>query len=163
MKMALECVDKDPDEVVVEDSLSGSLSDSNLRSFQVEYKTFIWKYFGFEPNKTGNPQSKDHPKCRLYQVEIAIKDGNTSNLYSHIKNEHPEKYDIVQRAATNTNRKRQSEKIVKTQQPSLEATWNKTKLFSYEYKKLTKLVTYCLAKDMLPISTVDKPGFKAML
>ena len=32
MKMALECVDEDPDEVVVEDSLSGSLSDSDLVS-----------------------------------------------------------------------------------------------------------------------------------
>ena len=31
------------------------------------------------------------------------------------------------------------------------------------HKDLTKLVTYCPAKDMLPISTVDKPGFKAML
>ena len=44
--------------------------------------------------------------------------------------------------------------------------WDKTKLFSSssdEYKKLTKSVTYCLAKDILPISTVDKPGFKAML
>ena len=58
----------------------------------------------------------------------------------------------------------------KTQQPlqqsSLEATWDKTKLYSsssHEYKDLTKSVTYCLAKDMLPVSTVDKPGFKAML
>ena len=68
--------------------------------------------------------------------------------------------------ATNTIRKRQSDK---TQQPllqsSLEATWDKTKLFSssHEYKDLTKSVTYCLVKDMLPISTLDKPGFKAML
>ena len=52
------------------------------------------------------------------------------------------------------------------QQSSLEATWDKTKLYfssSHEYKDLTKSVTYCLAKDMLPISTVDKPDFKAML
>ena len=161
MKMALEFVDED----VVEDSLSGSLNDSDLVS-KWNMKAFIWRYFGFEPNETGNPRSKDHPKCRLCQVEIAAKDGNTSNLYSHLKNKHPEQYDIVQRATTNANRKRQSNKIKKTQQPLLEATWDKTKLFSsssQEYNKLTKSVKYCLAKDMLPISTVDKPGFKAML
>ena len=108
MKMALECV-----EYVVEDSSSSSLNDSDL-VLKRNTKAFIWRYFGFEPNETGNPQSKDHPKCRLCRVEIATKDGNTSNLYSHLKNKHPEQYNIVQRATTNTNRKRQSDKIEKT-------------------------------------------------
>ena len=125
MKMTLECVDQD----VVEDSLSGSLNDSDLVSKR-NMKAFIWRYFGFEPNETENPQSKDYPKCRLCRVEIAAKDGNTSNLYSHLKNKHPEQYDIVQSATTNTNRKRQNDKIEKTQQPSLETTCDKTKLFS---------------------------------
>ena len=51
-------------------------------------------------------------------------------------------------------------------QLSLERSWDKKKLLSsmsHEYKQLTKSVTYCLAHDMLPISTVDKPGFQAML
>ena len=163
MKMVLECVDED----AVEDSLSGSLNDSASSDLvsKRNTKVFIWKYFRFEPNETGNPRSKDHPKCHLCCVEITMKDGNTSNLYSHLKNKHPEQYDTVQRVATNTNRKRQSDKIEKTQQPSLEATWDKTKLLSsssHEYKKLTKSVTYCLAKDMLPISTVDKSGFNQL-
>ena len=34
-------------------------------------------------------------------------------VYSHLKNKHPEQYNIVQRAAINTNRKRQSDKMRK--------------------------------------------------
>ena len=34
---------------------------------------------------------------------------------------------------------------------------------SREHKELTRSVTTCLAKDMLPLSTVDKPGFRAMI
>ena len=162
MKMALEYENDD----VVKDSLSGSSNDSNLVSKR-NTKTFIWKYFGFEPNKKGNLRSKNHPKCRLCQLEIAAKDRNTSNLYSHLKNKHSEEYDIVQKVAANTSRKRQSNKAQQPlQQSSLDAIWDKTnyKLYSsHKYKDHTKLVTNCLAKDMLPISTVDKPGFKAML
>ena len=162
MKMALECENDD----VVEDSLSGSSSDSDL-VLKHNTKAFIWKYFGFEPKEKGNLQLKNHPKCHLCQLEITAKDGNTSNLYSHLKNKHPEEYDIVQKAAANTSRKRQSDKTQQSlQQSSLEATWDKIKLYSsssHKYKDLTKSVTYCQAKYMLPISTVDKPGFKAML
>ena len=123
MKMLFECVDED----AVEDALCDSLNDSGSSDLvsKRNTKVFIWKYFGFEPNETGNPLSKNHPKCHLCHVEIAMKYGNTSNLYSHLKNKHPEQYDIIQRAATNTNRKRQSDKTEKTQQPSLEATWDK--------------------------------------
>ena len=155
-------VASDVEEHVIEDTSSGSSNGSELVS-KPNGKAFVWKYFGFERNEKGKPRSKDHPKCRLCRLEIAAKDGNTLNLYSHLRNKHPEEYDIVQGAATNgTSSRRQSNKL----QPLLEATWDKTKLFSSssaEYKDLTKSVTYCLARDMLPISTVEKPGFKAML
>ena len=35
--------------------------------------------------------------------------------------------------------------------------------YSREHKELTKIVTYFLAKDMLPVYTVEKVGFKQML
>ena len=76
--MALACKEDN----VVEEPLSSSLSDSYL-VLKRNTKAFIWKYFGFELNKKGNPQSKNHSKCRLCQLEIAAKDGNTSSLYSH--------------------------------------------------------------------------------
>ena len=45
-------------------------------------------------------------------------------------------------------------------------SWDKQRPLSSsskEHKALTNAVTYCLASDMLPLTTVDKPGFRAML
>ena len=61
---------------------------------------------------------------------------------------------------------RKKEKALDPNKPSPMATWDKQKLLSTssrEHKELTKSVANCLAKDMLPLSTVDKPGFRAML
>ena len=80
MKMAHKC-DNDN---VVEDSLSGSSNDSDL-VLKRNTKAFIWKYFEFEPNEKGNPRSKNHLKCCLCRLEITANDGNTSNLYSHLR------------------------------------------------------------------------------
>ena len=52
----------------------------------------VWKHFGFEADEKGKPRSPDHSKCRVCQQEVAAKDGNTSNLYSHLKNRHPDLY-----------------------------------------------------------------------
>jgi len=92
---------------VVEDSSSKPFNDIELISKR-NTKAFIWKYFRFEPNEKGNPQSKDQPKCCPCQLEIAAKDGNISNLYSHLKNKHPKEYDIVQRVVGNSSKKQQT-------------------------------------------------------
>ena len=150
MKMVLKCENDDVDK----DSLSGSSNDSDFvskRNTKAFYLEILWIWIKWK----GKSTIKNHPECHLCQLEIAAKDENTSNLYSHLKNKHLEEYDIVQKAAANTSRKWQSNKTKQPlQQSSLEATWDKTKLYSsssHEYKDLTKLVTYCLVKHMLPI------------
>ena len=57
----------------------------------------VWKYFGFEADEKGKSRSSDHPKCCVCQQEVAAKDGNTSDLYSHLKNRHPDLYLQVER------------------------------------------------------------------
>ena len=81
---------------------------------------------------------------------------NTSNLYRH-----PEVYSRVENKRPSLGKHDRPEG-----QPSLSEAWQKTQTFlssSQKYKELTKPVTYCLTKDMFPISTVDRPGFKPML
>jgi len=102
--MVLEHTTEDVVASVVEDSSSEPFNDIELILKQ-NTKAFIWKYFDFELNEKGNLQSKDQPKCQLCRLEIAAKDGNTTNLYSHLKNKHPEEYDIVQRAVGNSSKK----------------------------------------------------------
>ena len=111
----------------------------------------------------GQPLSMEAPKCRLCYNTVAAKNSNTTNLHSHLKHKHLKEHSLVQRAS---EKERKKEKAPDPNQPSLTATWDKQKLLSTssrEHKELTKSVANCLAKDMLPLSTVDKPGFQAML
>ena len=57
----------------------------------------VWKHFGFEADEKGKPRLPDRSKCHVCQQEVAAKDGNTSNLYGHLKNCHPDLYLQVKR------------------------------------------------------------------
>ena len=59
--------------------------------------TPVWKHFGFEADEEDKPQSPDRPICCVCQQGVAAKDGNTSNLYSHLKDRHPGLYLQVER------------------------------------------------------------------
>ena len=75
-------------------------------------KLQIWKYFGFQPDDKGNPRWKDQPKCRLCKTEIAAKDGNATNLYSHLKNKHLEEYRAVRSITGSIGAKRQQDLVL---------------------------------------------------
>ena len=122
-------------------------------------KSFVWNYFGFESDGNGRPRCINSPKCRLCRATIAAKDSNTTNLYSHLKSKHPEEFLLAQRASNKGSLERKG-------QASILDSWKKQQLLSSsskEHKSLTNSIAYCLARDMLPLSTVDKPGFRAMI
>ena len=75
-----------------------------------------------------------------------------------MKIRHPERYADVC--------KRKSKPKHQIGQPSLSEPFQKVQPLpssSREHEELTKAVTSCLARDMLPISAVERTGFKAML
>ena len=105
----------------------------------------------------------DKPVCRECFAEVRAKLGNTSNLYSHLKTKHPDLYADLQKSS-------QSKKQSSIQQNSnqtliKEALLRGQKLAtnSREHARLTKSVTYWLAKDSQPEYAIEKPGFKRML
>ena len=58
----------------------------------------VWKHFDLKwMRRPGKPQLPNRPKCHVCQQEVAAKDGNTFNLYSHLKNCHPDLYLQVER------------------------------------------------------------------
>ena len=116
----------------------------------------VWKHFGFEPDENGNPKNPDRPTCRTCYLEVSAKDGNTTNLYSHLRNKHPKEFSEVSkdvRTATS----------LQSKLPQLFKHAQAIPTTSREHKELTKAIALCLAKDMLPIYTVEKPGFKSMI
>ncbi|XP_058266017.1 uncharacterized protein LOC131365993 isoform X1 [Hemibagrus wyckioides] len=55
-------------------------------------KSAVWKLFGFVMNSDGVLEENGFPICRLCHQVVASKDGNTSNMYSHLQHHHQAVY-----------------------------------------------------------------------
>ena len=62
-----------------------------------------------------------------------------------------------------TVRVSRSEKLATAIPRTSDVTSSDYKKTSNKWKSLTKAVTFCIAKDAIPISTVEKPGFLNLL
>ena len=131
----------------------------------------IWTYFGLEAYDDGKPVSKDNAIYRLCETPVPSKGGSTSNMFSHLKCHHPKKYaELTQAIAANklssSNKRLSSKPSSSGPQPTILEVVNKSKQYEKNGKKwqvLTDSITRCLCKDMLPMYTVEKAGFREML
>ena len=134
-------------------------------------KSVIWKYFDLEADDEGNPKDADSPKCKLCFQKVTACFGNTSNLYSHIRTTHPIVHKDLQaekaeKPPTKSRKSEQQDSEDSTGQMTVKECLGKGKKLSkdsWEFKELTRSVSECLAKEMLPLNTVDRAGFRAML
>ena len=97
--------------------------------------------------------------------EQLLHDGNTSNLFSHLRTRHPAKYEIAVKA-----KKQQQERKRKRGNKGLPSTsaikepFRRMAKHDKNLKKnITNAITMYLAKDMVPIYTLEKPGFKQLI
>ena len=49
----------------------------------------VWQYFGFWANEKGEPGNTDESICKLCNKKVTARDGNTSNLRTHLQINHP--------------------------------------------------------------------------
>ena len=68
-------------------------------------KSEVWHHFGLT-QENGMVVGKDKLVCRLCSAKVSTKDGNTTNLFAHLKTKHPELY---------VEAKKRSSKIATTQ------------------------------------------------
>ena len=90
--------------------------------------------------------------------EVSTSHGNTTNLLSHLKHNHPKEYNEVKPS--------KKAKEGDSSQLSIHSSLARSTMISTtstERKKLTRAVARCIAKDMLPLNIVDKPGFRGMV
>ena len=128
-------------------------------------KSPIWAHLGFKPNGNGTPKDLDTPVCKKCFTEVITRNGNTSNLRTHLRLKHP---DIYKNLPSVESSPRQQLRVLPHSgtQTRIEESFDRGKPISRdsrEHKELTRSITECLVKDMLPIYTVDKPGFRAMI
>ena len=51
-------------------------------------KALVWEYFGLEQDESGKIIDEAHVVCRVCQRKVLARNGNTSNLLSHLRANH---------------------------------------------------------------------------
>ena len=102
------------------------------------------------------------PVCRIgsCHARVKTKHSSTSNLYSHLKQNHPSEYELVRPAKVKPTKSTASGSGKITDAFKLVTKLPPT---SREYIAITKRVAYHLAKYMRPLSTVELHGFQRMV
>ena len=131
--------------------------------------SLVWNYFGLEADKDGKPINAEKAICRIAsgcrKKPVLAKGGNTSNLLTHLRRHHPKHYAELLQAQ---EKKKSKEKNLKASegQAKLKAVDQSAAKYgrgSKKWQELTDSVSYCIAKDMMPIYAVEKKGFKTLL
>ena len=128
----------------------------------------VWWFFGFEAGGDGNPKNEELAVCRIAsecrKKTVMVRGGNTSNLLSHLRNHHPKEFMEVNQARKGKGAQ-MATKSSKGQASVADLIERevKSERSSRKWKQLTDSVTFCLAKDMLPMYTVEKKGFAHLL
>ena len=52
-------------------------------------KSAVWKYFGLKCDEEKRPVIDGHAFCRQCKNKVAARNGNTSNLIAHLRNNRP--------------------------------------------------------------------------
>ena len=127
-------------------------------------KSAAWNFFGIEADEHGVsiPSQEHRPICRICYKSVPCKTGNTTNLFTHLRERHPDAYKEANQGNMNTKKASRSQGM----QPTLETVVERSTHYDpkgSQAKELNHAVAYFLAKDMQPLQTVEKPGFQKMI
>ena len=59
-------------------------------------KSAVWTFFGHKHDSNKKPIDESKPIFKTCRGEVAVKGGNTTNLFSHLKHQHPKQYSELQ-------------------------------------------------------------------
>ncbi len=132
----------------------------------------VWQYFGFRPNEKGEAVNTDEAICKLCNKKVTVRDGNTSNLRSHIRNHHPltavrmDPSSLSATVSTPPDAGPTTSRSTASTQPAIMGAFGKITKYkrdSVRWKTCTDAVTKYLAKEMFSFHTVEKKSFKDMV
>ena len=93
--------------------------------------------------------------------------GNTSNLFSHLKVHHEKEHASIEKSKKKkTSAANKEDSHDSGKQITLDEAIERTKPYthgSHQWKEITESVMHFMAKEMIPINTVEKPGFRSMV
>ncbi len=123
----------------------------------------IWEWFGYL--KSDEAQIKTI--CKICRWFVKTKTGNTTNLFHHLKKYHPNDHteSMKMRADATPSTSRASIGAVPKQKSIVSSFVAITpyEKCSKRSKDITRAVSFFLAKDMIPLSTVERDGFRKLV
>ncbi|KAK0132989.1 hypothetical protein N1851_008372 [Merluccius polli] len=134
-----------------EDIAAGGGAESHLVP-KHKSSSIIWRYFGFKQADV----NQSEVLCRSCLTTIATKHGSTTNMFHHLKQHHR----AARRVYGNERNTGNFSVIPKEAQTNSVTPYEST---STRHKDITDAITYHIAKDMVPVYTVSKEGFKKMV
>ncbi|XDV25933.1 hypothetical protein PO909_029757 [Leuciscus waleckii] len=118
----------------------------------------VWRFFGFQKSDVDQTTIL----CKCCRAKILAKGGNTSNLLQHLSRKHVLEYqECIKLKSGNTGKAKE-----KSSQMSLKDAFAKGTYYDRKSKRwieITNSITNHIAKDMVPLNTVEKEGFKQMI
>ena len=131
-------------------------------------KSSVWQHFSLLATEDGKVVEKeqDRPICRTCGKRVQAKASNTTNLFQHLREHHPMIYAEVAPKKLPKRGESSQSSTSNTTQVTLGELVAKSAMYSPsspQAKELSRAVAYHIAKDAVPLSTVDKPGFQYMV
>ena len=149
-----------------DDGKDASSSNDDKLIEKQKPKSVVWSFFGYKPNANGKPMDESKSVCKICCGEVAVKGGNTTNLFSHLKHRHPKEYSELKLNKDSKKCYQNDQSSSSSSQPTIKQAFASAQKYprsSKRWQQLTDSITQCIAKDMLPLHTVDKPGFRKMV
>ena len=127
-------------------------------------KSIVWKYFGLKAGDGGLAVrgEEERPVCKTCNRRVQCKGGNTTNLFAHLRDGHPELYKEAMETRLDGSKGKRKE----TNQPKIASVIARGTQYhpkSAQAQELNRAVAYFLAKDMQPYFTVEREGFLKMV
>ena len=131
----------------------------------------VWDYFGLKADENGEPipDLMHSPVCKQCGKNVAASRGNTTNLFSHLRDNHTELYNeiapscpstVKQLGANSSSKQQTTQHLMPLVNTSLVTKYIPESL---EAQEVNHAVAYFLAKDLQPFSTVEKSGFRRLV
>ncbi|KAL4005537.1 hypothetical protein ACER0C_005250 [Sarotherodon galilaeus] len=123
--------------------------------------SIIGRWFGFKVSD----EQQNNVFCRECRKSVATKGSSTTNLFHHLQLRHKVQYEecVKLRAVAQTAK---SSEVPAVKQATLQHSYTPAVPYdtkSEKWGEITKAVAYHIAKDMVPISTVEQEGFIQLL
>ena len=140
---------------------------------KINSRSIIWNYFSLKLDDKGYiiKDLEDRPVCRTCKRSVSAKNGNTSNLFTHLRDHHGRLYAeaTVLLAQERQESLSQSSSAAQGKEPvqlTLAESIDRAKQFppnSPQAQELNQAVCTFLVKGMHSISTVEEAGFRNLM